>query len=64
MAEAASRQAWAHTSTLLAMLANVNRDAKRCPAFKPADFDPHCQRERPATIKVGIEALKVFVKGT
>jgi hypothetical protein len=45
------------------MLANVNRDPKRCPMFKPADFDPHCQREKPATIKVGIEALKVFVKG-
>ena len=62
MAQARSRQAWAHTSTVLAMLANVNRDPKKCPAFKPADFDPHTVRET-VVLKVGIEALKMFVKG-
>jgi hypothetical protein len=61
MAEARSRDAWAHTSTLLALLANVHRDPKRTAAFKPADFDPHHQRQRPAA-KVNIDVLKtVFV---
>lgn len=46
MAEARSRDRWAHTSSLLAMLANVNRDPKRCRAFRPEDFDPHERRER------------------
>ena len=41
MAEARGRDAWAHTSTVLAMIANVNRDPKKTPAFQPADFDPH-----------------------
>jgi hypothetical protein len=63
MAEARSKQAWAHTSSLLALLANVNRDPKKCPAFKPSDFDPHATQEKSVS-KVGIEALKVFVTGS
>ncbi|MBI5725259.1 MAG: hypothetical protein HZA50_14970 [Planctomycetes bacterium] len=46
MAEACSRDRWAHTSSLLAMLANVNRDPKKCRVFKPEDFDPHERRKR------------------
>ena len=41
MAEARSRENWAHTSSLLAMLANVNRDPKKTKPFKPSDFDPY-----------------------
>jgi len=40
MAEAKGRANWAHTSTVLALLANVNRDPKRTRAFRPADFNP------------------------
>lgn len=61
MAEAASRDAWAHTSTVLAMLANANRDPKKTRPFKPSDFDPHQVSKRPVA-KVSIDVLKtVFV---
>ena len=41
MAEARARQAWAHTSTVLAMLANVNRDPKKHGPYRPEDFHLH-----------------------
>lgn len=44
MAEARSEARWSHTSTLLAMIANVNRDPKKTRAFKPGDFNPHAKR--------------------
>jgi hypothetical protein len=40
MAEGVAQDRWNHTSALLAMLANVNRDPKKGRAFKPADFHP------------------------
>jgi hypothetical protein len=69
MAEAKSQQRWAHTSALLAMLANVHRDPKKSRLFKPADFNPHLRRKEPVVARVGISVLKqVFVdrpaKGT
>ena len=62
MGEARSQQAWAHTSSLLALLANVHRDSKKTRAYKPADFNPHV-RKSPLTIpRVGINVLKqVFI---
>lgn len=60
MAEARGRDNWAHTSAVLAMLANANRDPKKTRAYKPSDFDPY--RARPATAKASIDVLKtVFV---
>ena len=44
MADASSRDAWSHTSVVLAMIANANRDPKRTRAFRPADFDPYSQK--------------------
>ena len=44
MAEARSKERWAHTSTVLALIANVNRDPKKHSPFKPADFNPHAER--------------------
>jgi hypothetical protein len=62
MAEARSRQAWNHTSAILAMLANIHRDAKKTRAYRPADFHPHRSNEKPTITKVGINVLKqVFV---
>ena len=46
MAEARSREAWAHTSAVLALLANVNRDPKKTRPFRPADFDPYTARDK------------------
>ena len=31
---------WNHTSHVLCLFANANRDPKRVGAFKPADFNP------------------------
>jgi hypothetical protein len=62
MAEAKSRQAWNHTASILAMLANTHRDPKKSRAARPADFHPHSGRQGPAITKVGINVLKqVFV---
>jgi len=65
MAEARGRDNWAHTSAVLAMIANVNRDPKKTPAFQPADFDPY--RPPKATRvsrKAGFAMLKsVFIDG-
>jgi hypothetical protein len=62
MAEARCRERWAHTSAVLALIANVHRDPKRSRVFKPADFDPHRQRKDAPRVKVGIGILKqVFV---
>ena len=64
MAEARGREAWAHTSAVLAMTANVNRDPKRTKAFKSADFNPYEVAKRKAVRgKADISILKdVFVK--
>lgn len=61
MAEGQDRQAWLHTSTLLAMTANVNRDAKkrRIP-FVPAEFDHYATKADVAAQK---EAAALAVKG-
>ena len=49
-----------HTSSILALVANVNRDPKKSRAFKPADFNPHAKM--PVSIKADISVLKqVFV---
>jgi len=41
MAESRRREAWDHTSTVLAMLFNANRDPKRQAPAGPADFHPY-----------------------
>jgi hypothetical protein len=62
MGEARSQQAWAHTSSILALFANLHRDPKKSRAYKPGDFNPHVRR-KPVTIqKVGVSVLKqVFI---
>jgi hypothetical protein len=62
MAEASSAARWAHTSAVLALLANLHRDPKKTRAFQPADFNPHLHRREPVAAKVGVGVLKaVFV---
>jgi len=65
MAESRARERWAHTSSLMALIANVNRDPKRGRAFRPSDFNPYGPKR-----KVGIPItpdniglLKGLVKG-
>lgn len=59
MATGRQKDQWGHTSHVLCILANVNRDPKR-PAFKPADFNPTVPR--PAIPTAPITALRdVFI---
>jgi len=49
MADGRCREEWAHTSTVMALLANINRDPKKKSSpFKPADFDPYVHLDRKA----------------
>jgi len=59
MAEGRCREHWNHTSAILAMLANVNRDPKKSRAFKPDDFNPYVN-EKVARLskKEGFKLLK------
>ncbi len=41
MADARGEEAWNHTSQLLSLTFNVNRDAKKERARSPADFNPY-----------------------
>lgn len=66
MAEAQVKQQWAHTSSLMALIANAHRDPKKGRSFRPADFDPTRKLDpKPAweeLPRVGIDMLKqVFV---
>ena len=64
MAEGRSRQAWEHTSTLLAMLANVNRNPKkRSKPFSPAEFNPFPQRGRRKAPKRRMRDVRDMVMG-
>jgi hypothetical protein len=66
MAEARAQHTWAATSSVLAMLANVNRDPKKTRPFSPSDFNPLIERNRVSerVLQVGIEVLKdVFIDG-
>ena len=67
MAEGRGRQSWAHTSAVLALIANVNRDPKKTRAFKPSDFDPYSAKDkRDGAIEVkDMDVLKnAFLRGT
>ncbi len=46
MVEGRGQESWAHTSAVLSLIANVNRDPKKSRQFKPSDFDPYAQRKR------------------
>lgn len=41
MAEARSKATWGHTSSVLALIANVNRDPRKGKPFMPDQFNPH-----------------------
>lgn len=56
MAEGRSREAWGHTSHLLCLIANVNRDPKKSRPFRPEQFNPHAAPKR-VRRRVSVEAL-------
>ncbi len=63
MAEARSRERWAHTSALMVLTANIHRDQRKKPSpYKPADFNPYLRKRELPVRKASIEVLKrVFV---
>ncbi len=64
MGEGRSQALWAHTSHVLALVANVNRDPKKTTAFEPSDFNPHA-RKTTATAparKVSVTEAKSVLK--
>lgn len=63
MAEARQRDEWARTSSLMALVANANRDPKKHRVLKASDFDPFAAPERTKQ-KVDVIVLKdIFIDG-
>jgi hypothetical protein len=65
MAEARVDAEWNHTSAILAMLANINRDPKKHGPYRPEDFHPlkrHARSEGIRITKSSIGVLKVLCK--
>ena len=64
MAEGRDRAQWRHTSAVMALVANVNRDPKKGRPFEPADFDPHSNDEKipKDVIEVTPETIPEFKK--
>ena len=51
---------------MMALLANINRDPKKTPAFSPRDFSPVqlASGPKPRPPRVGVEILRqVFIDG-
>lgn len=62
MADARQREAWGRISSVMALIANTQRDPKKTRPFRPTDFDPFAT-SKPAP-KVGVGVLKtVFIEG-
>ncbi len=65
MTDARQRDAWARTSSLMALVANTQRDPKKGRPLRPSDFDPFRQRRsigHAGETKVGVGVLKsVFI---
>ena len=65
MAEARGRAEWSRMSSLMALIANVNRDPKKHRAFRPADFNPYERRRTEGIPLTGANMhllKKAFVK--
>ncbi|HNO80544.1 MAG TPA: hypothetical protein PKN33_21050 [Phycisphaerae bacterium] len=61
MAEARTRDDWGRTSSLMALLANCNRDPKKTRAYRPSDFDPFKRTDQPVNGDFNL-LREVFVK--
>jgi len=62
MAEGRQRHTWVHTSSLLALIANANRDPKKTRAFKPSDFDPYAKSRRSDRIVINKDNIALLRK--
>ena len=50
MADGAQRERWSRTSSMMALIANVNRNPKKTRGFRPADFDPFAEKPGPQVL--------------
>jgi hypothetical protein len=64
LADGRDRTLWRHTSAVMALTANVNRDPKNGRPFEPADFDPYSNDEKTHgdVIEVTPETVSEFKK--
>lgn len=62
MAHGKARHLWQHTSSILAMLVNVNRGSKDDPFAQPEDFDPYAEKKPVEPDRVRLRDLKGFFK--
>lgn len=62
MAEARQRESWSRTASVMALLANTQRDPRKTRPFRPSDFDPFAAKSVEPAGKVGVGVLKtVFI---
>ena len=62
MAESRSKDNWNHTSAVLALIINVNRDPKKHSAVSPKELNPHEKKARTILKGKELRILKdVFV---
>jgi hypothetical protein len=61
MAEGRSREAWEHTSSILAMIANVNRTKSTSRKFTPLDFDPYRAEKKREAKRHPVETVDIAV---
>ena len=60
MTDGHQRSVWSRTSALMALIANTQRDPKKTRAFRPSDFDPFAEPQKP--LKAEVSVLKsVFI---
>lgn len=65
MAEARQRDEWSRTSSVMALVANTQRNPKKTRPFRPSDFDPFARVvDKPAqVIPAPVSVLKdLFVR--
>jgi hypothetical protein len=66
MFEGACREHWGHTSNLMALIANANRDPKKGKPFKATDFNLYHDKRKAAIIadtKENIEFMRQMFTG-
>jgi hypothetical protein len=63
MADARNRAEWGRAASIMALIANVNRDPKKSRAFKPGDFDPFTQRRSGVAPKLKMSEVKGMLGG-
>jgi hypothetical protein len=60
MAYGRSHEEWNRASLLCALMANIHRDPKKCPAFKPTDFHPHERNARKTGIPITAGNIRIL----